>query len=59
MQRSAAVVAGYAMWKMGLTADQALEFINSIKHETFWPVATFEPALRKWETELRKDGVLA
>lgn len=56
MQRSAAVVAGYLMWKRGLTADEAFEFINSKKHETFWPVPTFEPALRRWETELRRTG---
>ena len=49
MQRSAAVVAAYVMYKMGMSADEAMEFINYRKHETFWPVATFEPALRKFE----------
>ena len=58
MQRSAAVVAGYLMWKRGMTADQVFEFINSRKHETFWPVPTFEPALRAWEASLRKNGRL-
>lgn len=56
MQRSATVVAAYLMWKRGLTTDQALEFINKRKHETFWPVATFEKALRAWETALAKSG---
>lgn len=56
MQRSAAVVAGYLMWKKGMTADQALEFVNRRKHETFWPRATFEAALRGWETALRRNG---
>lgn len=56
MQRSAAVVAGYLMWKRGLTADQAFEFINKRKHETFYPVPTFEAALRAWETQLRAAG---
>lgn len=56
MQRSAAVVAAYLMWKRGMTADKAFEFINSRKHETFWPVPTFEPALRAWETQLRAQG---
>jgi dual specificity phosphatase 12 len=56
MQRSAAVVAAYLMWKRGYTANQALEFINSRKHETFWPVPTFEQALRAWETTLRAQG---
>lgn len=56
MQRSAAVVAGYLMWKRGMTADQAFEFINKKKHETFWPVPTFESALRAWEAELRRTG---
>ena len=59
MQRSAAVVAGYLMWKRGMTADQALEFINKRKHETFWPRATFESALRAWEEALRRNGRVA
>lgn len=58
MQRSAAVVAGYLMWKRGMTADQAFEFINRKKHETFYPRATFEEALRTWETVLRRTGRL-
>ncbi len=56
MQRSAAVVAAYVMWKRGWTANRALEFINRKKNETFWPVPTFEPALRAWETQLRAVG---
>lgn len=56
MQRSAAVVAGYLMWKLGLTADEAFEFINKKKAETFWPVPTFETALRAWEAMLRKKA---
>lgn len=59
MQRSAAVVAAYTMWKKGMTADQAFEYINSRKPETFWPVPTFESALRAWESQLRRDGRLA
>lgn len=59
MQRSAAVVAGYLMWKRGLTADQAFEFINAKKPETFWPRATFERALRAWEEALRRNGRVA
>ena len=53
MQRSAAVVAAYLMWKRGLTADQAFEYINKRKAETFWPVPTFEVALRAWESTMR------
>lgn len=59
MQRSAGVVAGYLMWKRGLTTDQALEFINAKKPETFWPRATFETALRAWEQALRRNGIVA
>ena len=59
MQRSAAVVAGYLMWKRGMTADQVFEFINRKKHETFWPVPTFEKALRAWESHLRATGRIA
>lgn len=58
MQRSAAAVAGYLMWKRGMTADQAFEYINSRKPETFWPVPTFEKALRAWEVQLRNKGRL-
>lgn len=58
MQRSAAVVAGYIMWKHGMTTDQALDYINNLKHETFWPVPTFEAALRSWEKQLRAVGRL-
>lgn len=56
MQRSAAVVAAYVMWKTGRTMEQTLEFINRKKHETFWPVCTFENALRAWETALVQRG---
>jgi protein-tyrosine phosphatase len=56
MQRSAAVVAAYLMWKRGLTADQAFELINARKAETFWPKPTFEAALRTWERCLRAAG---
>lgn len=53
MQRSAAVVAAYVMYKMGMSADEALEFVNYRKNETFWPVATFEPALRAFEKQIK------
>jgi dual specificity phosphatase 12 len=53
MQRSAAVVAAYLIWKRGLTTNQALDYINNKKHETFWPVPTFEAALRAWEKSLK------
>lgn len=56
MQRSAAVVAGYLMWKRGLTANKAFDYINRKKTETFWPVPTFERALRAWEDTLRRRG---
>lgn len=56
MQRSAGVVAAYVMWKLGKTTDEALDAINALKHETFWPVPTFEGALRAWEAQLRALG---
>lgn len=56
MQRSAAVVAAYLMWSKGWTANKTFEFINRKKNETFWPVPTFEPALREWEAQLRRAG---
>lgn len=59
MQRSAAVVAAYLMWKRGMTANDAFDYINKKKHETFWPVPTFEPALRAWEDTLRRRGRVA
>lgn len=59
MQRSAAVVAAYLMWKRGYTATRAMRYINDKKAETFWPTPTFEPALRAWEAALRRRGRVA
>lgn len=59
MQRSAATVAAYLMWKRGMTTNQAFEFINKKKPETFWPQSTFEPALRAWENMLASKGHIA
>jgi len=54
MQRSAATVAAYLMYKYGLTADEAMETIKKRKPETFFPRATFDRALRKWQARLEK-----
>jgi len=53
MQRSAAVAAGYLMWKRGLSARQAMAQVNRVKEETFWPAPTFAEALRTWGQRLR------
>ena len=53
MQRSAATVAAYLMYKYGLGATQAMESIKNIKSETFFPRATFEKALRRYEQILQ------
>ncbi len=58
IQRSAATVTAYLMWKRCLTARNAMKFVNSKKGETFnWGQrATFWEALKKWEDELRRQG---
>lgn len=58
IQRSAATVTAYLMWKRCLTARDAMKLVNSKKGETFnWGQrATFWEALRKWEDELRRQG---
>lgn len=52
MQRSAATVAAYLMFKYNLSAANAMASIKSVKSETFWPVATFAIALAKYEKQL-------
>jgi protein-tyrosine phosphatase len=54
MQRSAATVAAYLMWKYRLTAKQAMKRINDLKRETFYPRPTFLKALQRWEARLAK-----
>lgn len=58
IQRSAATVTAYLMWKRCLTARDAMKLVNSKKGETFnWGQrATFWEALKKWEEELRRQG---
>lgn len=58
IQRSAATVTAYLMWKRCLTARDAMKLVNSRKGETFnWgKAATFDAALKAWEAELRKQG---
>lgn len=53
MQRSAATVAAYLMYKYHISAANAMSSIKSIKHETFWPVPTFVTALQKYEKQLQ------
>ena len=52
MQRSAATVAAYLMYKNGLSAKNAMQVIKNVKNETFWPVPTFAIALAKYEKQL-------
>ena len=56
MQRSAAVVAMFLMAVFGITADDAMERIRAKRAIAFFPSANFEPALRRWETDLRDVG---
>jgi protein-tyrosine phosphatase len=53
MQRSAAVVTAYLMWKHGYTAAEAMAGVQRIKPETFTPEPTFVKALQRWE---RRSG---
>lgn len=52
MQRSAATVAAYLMFKYGLSAKNAIAAIKARKSETFWPTPTFAEALQKYEKQL-------
>ena len=54
MQRSAATVAAYLMYKYNLSATSAMKSINDQKQETFWPVPTFKNALLKYERQLQQ-----
>ena len=54
MQRSAAVVAAYMMFKYGHTAAEAMRRIQQTKPETFRPVPTFEKTLQQWERRLAR-----
>ena len=51
MQRSAAVVAMFLITTQGLTADQAMARIKTIRSVAFFPAANFERAIRSWETQ--------
>jgi len=55
MQRSAGVVAAYIMFKYRVGATEAMRAVNDKKPETFFPVPTFEKALRSYEIILRND----
>ena len=52
MQRSAATVAAFLMYKYNLTAKNAIAAIKARKSETFWPTPTFADALAKYEKQL-------
>lgn len=52
MQRSAATVAAYLMYKYNLSAANAMSAIKSRKSETFWPTPTFGIALKRYEAQL-------
>jgi dual specificity MAP kinase phosphatase len=55
MNRSATVVAGYLMFKKGMTAQKAMAFIKRKKPECFTPM-NFAGALNAWEARLRLNG---
>jgi hypothetical protein len=55
MQRSAATVAAYLIWKKGMSTVEAMDFIRGKKPEAFTPRPTFLRTLRKWERHVR-DG---
>ena len=52
MQRSAATVAAYIMFKYKLGCKNAIAAIKTRKTETFWPVPTFGNALGRYEKQL-------
>ena len=56
MQRSAAVIAMFLMVVLGIPADDAMARIRAKRSIAFFPAANFEPALRRWESDLRDVG---
>lgn len=58
VQRSAATVTAYLMWKYCMGARDAMKVVNGRKAETFvWgKKATFWDSLKQWESELRRQG---
>lgn len=54
MQRSAATVAAYIMYKRGYTWDEAKKFIQAKKPETFTPVPTFDKTMKVYYALLQK-----
>lgn len=58
MQRSAATVAAYLMYKYNLSAVNAMASIKSRKNETFWPTPTFGAALKAYEKQLSEFNTL-
>lgn len=52
MQRSAATVAAYIMFKFKLNPKNAITAIQTRKTETFWPVPTFSKALDEYNKQL-------
>jgi dual specificity phosphatase 12 len=56
MQRSAAVVAMFLMLLYGWPAEKAMAYIKERRSIAFFPAANFEPAIERWEAELRKHG---
>lgn len=55
MNRSATIVAGYLMFKKGISARDAMAFIKQKKAECFTPM-NFMGALNAWEARLRLNG---
>lgn len=53
-QRSAAVVAGYLMYKYNYTMDQAIRYIKSIKPDAFLGGVHFEKSLKDYYQYLHK-----
>ncbi len=49
LQRSAATVAAYLMWKYAYTAREAMRRVKLSKREAFTPKATFRQALELWQ----------
>jgi protein-tyrosine phosphatase len=55
MQRSAAVVAAYLMWRHGYPAREAMKRVRLAKPEAFTPRPTFGKALLRWQRALTAD----
>jgi protein-tyrosine phosphatase len=58
MQRSAAVVAAYLMWRYGLSMDVAMQIVKQRRPVAFFIRANFLTTLERWGAETGGGGAV-